>query len=263
MIKRVFVLSLISLLLISTFVIAAGSSSGNAPSSTDQSSVCQSSGGTWKMVGCNSCSYKRAVMNGEQVVCSGMVTRGCDCGTNKCWNGQACEQLSEGISANPELTTCESKESLRDRIRCRIENPSVAYREAYQSVEEACRDDRYKERCEKLYKASSYCYNQESSVERKKCFLKESGININSGGVFRAAPTEAKRNYVVLLLYELQERIEEMQEAGSVTTDEATSLIAKIVEIKKMILAGEKRADIAIKMREFKEEYKSVIGGIE
>ena len=89
--------------------------------------------------------------------------------------------------------------------------------------------------------------------------MEESGVNINAGGTFRATPTESKRNYVVFLLYELQERIEGYAEEGKITTDQASSLITKIVEIKRMIIAGESRANIEAKIIEFKKEYRVAV----
>lgn len=159
---------------------------------------------------------------------------------------------------------CEDKETVRDRIKCRLENKAEVKRYAYEIIEEACKsgDESIKEKCQALYQRSSGCYNEDSSIERKRCFLEKSGININAGGVFRAAPQEAKRNYVILLLYELQERIEKMEENGKITSDEASSLIEKIVEVKKMILAGEPREDIVIKIQELKKEYRTLMASV-
>jgi len=162
---------------------------------------------------------------------------------------------------NSNSIICEDKTDLRERIKCRLENKNIAKQEAYDSVEEACRGHNKTEACTRLYKNSAYCYEQENSTAKKRCFLKESGININAGGTFRAAPNDAKRNYVVLLLYELQERLEKMETNGIITSDQASSLIAKIVEIKRMTLAGEKRADIIVKINEFKKEYREVVFG--
>src|SRR3989338_1256970 len=202
MIKRVFVASLIALLLMSTFALAAGSSTSGA----------------------------RTVV--------------------------------PAVRANATvITTCEDKESVEGRIKCRFENKEVAVREAVDAVEEACRSsaDEKKEKCRQFYKNSAKCFNSANPVEKKRCFLKESGININAGGTFRAAPDETKRNYVVLLLYELQEKIEAKQEQGIITTDQATSLVTKIVEIKKLILSGAKRSDIVPKIQEFKKEFREVM----
>jgi hypothetical protein len=157
---------------------------------------------------------------------------------------------------------CDDKTELRDRIKCRLENRAEVAKYLFNYTEEACKVHNKEEACKKLYKASARCYEMNDSIAKKRCFLKESGINFNSGGTFRAAPNEAKRNYVVLLLYELQERIEKMQENNKITTDQATSLITKIVEIKRMILEEKPRAEIVVKINEFKREYKSVVLGI-
>ena len=207
MIKRVFVISLIFLVILSAFAFAAGSSTSGA------------------------------------------------------------RTVAPAVRANATvITTCEDKESVEGRIKCRFENRETAKREAYTNIEEACRSsaDEKKEKCRQLYERSASCYDQADAVEKKKCFLKESGININAGGTFRAAPDETKRNYVVLLLYELQEKIEAKQEQGIITVDQATSLVTKIVEIKKLILSGAKRSDIVPKIQEFKQEYSiSIIGASE
>ncbi len=200
MIKRAFVFTVLSLLIISAFVIAAGTSTGNAQE----------------------------------------------------------DELPSNAAA---VTTCEDKATLRERIKCRMENPSVARAESYSSTEEACRGHANAtiSACENLYRNSARCYDMSDSVEKKRCFLEKSGVNINAGGTFRAAPSESKRNYVVLLFYELQERIEGYAEDGKITTDQASSLIAKIVEIKRAIIAGEPREDVVVKIIEFKKEYRTAV----
>ncbi len=160
-------------------------------------------------------------------------------------------------------TTCEDIDTPRERILCRIKNKATL-RESYSVVEEACRGRTgtiNEEKCKALYNRlrESNCYELESAVDKKKCFLKESGININEGGTFRAAPNEAKRSYVVALLYELQEKIERLEESGKITAEESASLVTKIVEIKQLILDGKPRSEVVPKMQEFKREYKLII----
>ncbi len=159
------------------------------------------------------------------------------------------------------LTTCENFGTTRDRIKCRFQNRAVAQAEASNITEEACRGHARGQACAALYRRSAKCYDISASREKKKCFLEEAGININAGGTFRAAPEDTKRNYVILLLYELQERIEKMQERGTLTADESASLVTKIVEIKKLILEDKPRSEIVPKMQNFKKEYKTTIGG--
>lgn len=160
-------------------------------------------------------------------------------------------------------TTCEDIDTPRGRILCRITNKATLT-DSSSVVEEACRGRSgtiNEEKCKALYSRlkKSNCYELDSAVDKKKCFLKESGININQGETFRASPNEAKRSYVVTLLYELQEKIEKLQESGKITAEESASLVAKIVEIKQMILDGKARSEVVPKMQEFKNEYKSVI----
>ncbi len=207
MIKGILVFSIITLVILSTFALAAGSSSGGSPSNKTRDSV------------------------------------------NK----------------SVAIKTCEDKDGVSDRIKCRFENKGIAEKESDGVEEEACRDRDgvKKEACKQLYKRSAHCYNATGdAITKKRCFLKESGIELNKGGTFRAAPDGTKRNYVILLLYDLQERIEAMQESGKITVEQATSLVTKIVEIKRLILSEAKRSDIVPKIQEFKKEYRSVISSV-
>jgi hypothetical protein len=161
------------------------------------------------------------------------------------------------------VSTCEDIETVEGRIKCRLENRELAREEKNNSVEEACRSgsNATKRACEALYQRSARCYQESNNDTKRRCLLQESGINFNKGGTFRAASEESKRNYVVLLLYELQERIENAQQTGKITSDQAASLIAKIVEIKKMTIAGDTRANIVVKINEFRKEFKNTFGG--
>lgn len=53
---------------------------------------CIKSGGKWTSFSnscADSCDYKRGAIN----VCSTVITEGCDCGIEMCWNGTGCEKL--------------------------------------------------------------------------------------------------------------------------------------------------------------------------
>ncbi len=159
-------------------------------------------------------------------------------------------------------TTCEDVSNLKERIKCRMENKATIS-QTY-SVEEACRGRNgtiNEEKCSNLYKRlkENKCYEIENAVAKKKCFLIQSGININQGGTFRAAPNEEKRSYVVTLLYELQEKIEKLQEEGKITMDESADLISQIVTLKQAILDGRPRSEIVPKLQEFRLSYNQAI----
>ena len=52
------------------------------------------------------------------------------------------------------------------------------------------------------------------------------------------------RDYIVLLLYDLQEKIEGAIESGKVTSEEGALAIDKIVAIKELILQGKSKDEI-------------------
>ena len=55
-----------------------------------KSPECFLGGGTWRLHSStcvDSCAWER----GEVVACALAITWGCDCGPNKCWNGERCE----------------------------------------------------------------------------------------------------------------------------------------------------------------------------
>lgn len=56
-----------------------------------QIQACESSEGEWRTFnnGCvDSCALER---NPELILCTQALTDGCDCGIDKCWNGESCE----------------------------------------------------------------------------------------------------------------------------------------------------------------------------
>ena len=185
-------------------------------------------------------------------------------GTPNCQIGSPGCPDTNGVQVNEVYRMCESKITVAERIKCRFNNKEILNQgRDYlpEAVEEACRGHARAEECKQLYRQSKECYEIDSAREKKRCFLEKSGVNINAGGTFRAAPDDSKRNYVVLLLYELQERIENMETVGTITSDEATDLVTQIVEIKKLIIEGKPRSEIIPKIQEFKQAYRTIVGG--
>jgi hypothetical protein len=160
---------------------------------------------------------------------------------------------------------CETIDTPKERILCRFkisESERESYNQRYSVVEEACRGSDKEAQCTQLYRRLAPCYKENDAIKSKKCMLKESGINPNQGGTFRAAPKEAKRNYVVAQLYNLQERIEDLHEEGKITDEDATEIVSRIIEIKRMILNGSPRSEIVSKMQEFKQKFGEVMSGV-
>lgn len=268
MIKSILALSIISLIILSTFVMGAGSSSGGnqRPSSWSeerQANLCNTDSDCVikKVISC--CSNDLCVHVNDDIISPRASPCYCQSYTFPDDTSCVCKENSicgsSTTSNQGTAATCEDKATPKERIKCRFENKEIAVKEARTTVEEACRDSNKKEACQTLYKRSAQCYNETNPITKKKCLLKESGININAGGTFRAAPDETKRNYVILLLYDLQEKIEKKVDEGKITTEQAANLVTKIVEIKKLILSGAKRSEVAPKIKEFKVEYRQII----
>ena len=51
--------------------------------------ACKSSGGIWTTFP-NGCADTCASQTGENMMCTQVLTPGCDCGANKCWDGKSC-----------------------------------------------------------------------------------------------------------------------------------------------------------------------------
>ncbi len=149
---------------------------------------------------------------------------------------------------------CENKKDRKERIRCRlkyIKKHKEEFKAPYNKAPEACRGlgiDK-KSRCKQFYKNSQKCYLKKGKY-KNKCFkrlanfaktkLKDEKENKNKN--------KKSRDYVILLLYDIQEKIEKAIENERVDADKGAEAIDKIVEIKEDILNGIKKNDIKPKM---------------
>ncbi len=189
-----------------------------------------------------------------------VIAAGSSSGGSSSSNSQPRANNSQGTNySGATKTTCETASTPKERILCRFKNKVIAQNEKYSVVEEACRGHNRTEECKQLYTRSASCYQESNAISKKRCLLSKSGINLNQGGTFRESPNDVKRNYVVLLLYDLQERIENLEEKGVITSEEGASLVTKIIEIKKLILENTPRSNIVPKIQEFKQEYRKII----
>lgn len=68
---------------------------------------------------------------------------------------------------------------------------------------------------------------------------------------------EKVRHYMVLVLYNLQERVEKAVEKERLTVDEGAILVNKIVEIKRAILDGAAKTEIRTMLQELREIWRT------
>ena len=153
---------------------------------------------------------------------------------------------------------CEYNE-LKERVKCRLENRNRF--ENFSESDESCEGLRNKGLCVALYVKSQNCYNMEGE-NKDRCFrrvseFREAQIAKEVGEAEnKTEARERVRHYMVLVLYNLQERVEYAVEEGKLTAEEGASLIEKIVEIKQSILEGEDKATVRTKVQELKDMWR-------
>lgn len=106
--------------------------------------------------------------------------------------------------------------------------------------------------CERLYQITSVCYDK-TGLERGKCLREKIGVRAD-----RMEDKETKRGYLVLLLYDLQKRVERQNENGKITDEDAATLIAKILDIKHSIQNGDSRAEVKAELQDLRTLWKSI-----
>lgn len=141
---------------------------------------------------------------------------------------------------------CDAKTTRADRIKCRLQYMRD-HKEDFVSQDkypEVCRNLVEKEKCRSLYERSHNCY-EKKGIEKNKCFKKIVGFaRAKLKDEDPAQQNTLSRDYVVLLLYDLQEKIEQGIENEKIDVDKGSAVVDKITEIKEAILAGKKKEEI-------------------
>jgi hypothetical protein len=172
------------------------------------------------------------------------------------------ETTQETSEDETEKSRCDSLKDREERIKCRLikaREYKQEKREAdYESTElpESCmrlaektgNKVTTKEECRRLYNSLQPCYSM-SGIEKPRCFREKAGL---SGAALKSGEPEKVRHYIVALLYDIQERIEEQNEKGTITDDKAAEIIDLILEIKENLMNGETREIIKPKMQQLK-----------
>lgn len=154
---------------------------------------------------------------------------------------------------------CENSEIRRDRIKCRLEyiKNNKDYKN-FNVLPEACRKIKDENKCLRLYEKSQSCY-EKTGREKNKCFKKVIGFARAKLKDENPADRNNKaREYIVLLLYDVQEKIEDAIENNKIDVYKGAEIVDKIVEIKQMILNGDSKNDIKPSMIELREMIKNI-----
>ena len=149
---------------------------------------------------------------------------------------------------------CDAKTSRVDRIKCRLQYMRDHKEEfvSKDTLPEVCRTIADKEKCRLLYQRSHDCYNQRG-IEKNKCFKRVVGFaRAKLKDENPAQRNQLSREYVVLLLYDLQERLEKAIENEKIDVETGSEAVNKITEIKEAILAGKTKDEIRPMFQELK-----------
>ncbi len=170
-------------------------------------------------------------------------------------------QKREELRRQYAMRNCEEYEERADRIKCRF-ILGEEYRAPEGIVPEACRLSENQDRCKALYAATRTCYTLENRA-KDACFKRALGIRKQLADEIPMERNQKAREYVVTLLYDLEERIEKAAESGKIDPEVGAEMIDKIVEIKGKILNGVNREEIRADIQVLKEMWRSALSDFE
>ena len=151
---------------------------------------------------------------------------------------------------------CEQKETRFQRIKCRLEIQRNVSLDDLNITEESCLNVRNQSKCNALYAHVRACYNKQG-IFKDQCFKRTAGFIKKN--IKEEKNSDALRNYMIFLLYNLQEKVEDAQSSGNITSEQGAQLIDLIVSIKQDILNNLTKEEIKPKLRELKEKWRDIM----
>ncbi len=173
------------------------------------------------------------------------------------WSSSDSSSGTQTDTQNVVVANCAAVTDLQARIKCRIENKfKGAQTEEYVGSEESCRVlvGTDKSECVRLYEDSKSCYSL-NGENKAVCFKQK----VSLGRSLQEASRDTKEKYIVLLLYDIQEKVEDAQSEGKITSDDASRLIAAIVEAKQSVMLHESKDQVRVKIQSVKQIYAEVM----
>ena len=155
-----------------------------------------------------------------------------------------------------QIKNCNGFSSRVERVKCRLEQKGL---DATAGYEESCKNLPNPANCQSLYNKVNSCYTF-NGVQKDQCFKRVAGF-LGKGNLKNEAAANNKgalRNYVVFLLYDLQERVEKANDAGSLNSQQAAEVIDLIIQIKQQIFASKNKIEIKPLLDQLKVKWKDV-----
>lgn len=160
-------------------------------------------------------------------------------------------QPDKNASAAKSAPNCESYSTVQERVKCRL-----MYGETSYSIPEPCRGLPNEKACAQLYTDVTPCYSR-SGAEKDKCLKQIAGFS--SAALSSESSKPAVRNYILFLLYDLQDRVEMAYADNRISADQASVIIDSIVSAKYAVNRGQSSQDIKSKVAVVKQKYNLVI----
>ncbi|MBI3623899.1 hypothetical protein HY212_07520 [Candidatus Pacearchaeota archaeon] len=276
--KRLLTLSIVlALTLVLILAVHAENSTGNNDSGNSSN---ETLGGNQTNVTCTAnsdcqqgykcenkvCKLENKDKNETENECEWQCTKWSDCSnstqTRSCTNINNCTgKVPKQTKKCENAEKCDGIDNRTERINCRLQNMNRFAN--FSESDEACDGLRNRGLCVALYVRSQNCFKAEDGEKRDKCFkmvegFKEAQIDkeVNKSNN-KTEAREKVRNYMVLVLTNLQHKVEKAVNKSRITPEQGAALIDKIEEIKQSILNGEARATIKTKLQELKTLWKS------
>lgn len=163
---------------------------------------------------------------------------------------------------------CENSEDRKERIKCRlqyIKDNKEDFEAPYNKIPETCRNlTNFENRgkCVSFYQKSQACY-EKNGIDKNKCFKILANFAKANIKDEKNERNQKARDYALLLLYDMQQKIELAVKNDKIGAEEGSKVIEKIVEIKEDILSGKTKREISPKFLELKSLIKDIKSKVE
>ena len=134
---------------------------------------------------------------------------------------------------------CESFATIQERVECRLE-----FGQEKETTPEPCRVLPVAATCVKYYRDSVPCY-EKNGKEKDKCFKQVLQFSKKSVKQQATLDTRPLQSYMLLVLYDLEDRVEDAVKEKTISIGEGAALITDIINIKIKVL--ERKPDSEIK----------------
>ncbi len=151
------------------------------------------------------------------------------------------------VTVVEKTTSCEDKQTVKERVKCRLETGAES------GTIEACKG--LNNECVTLHKRAYSCYDKKG-VDEDRCLKEKSRFTYKSVKKEASVNSINVRGYLVLLFYDLQQRVEEAYDNKRITAEDASELVSRIVEIKQDILTNKPKSIVKPAIDSFKLKWK-------